>query len=490
VNEPRARSPRWESALALLASLATLASVHALTRAASLRAGLAPVLGAALWLVIAACAAGAAAGAALLWRARVRPGHGPGPVPALGGLLVVLVLAWGLALACAQPAQRLWAELALGLAAGLWSAWILLAGRRRGEPPRALRRLGLALVAVAASAVLAELALRAAAALLPLPLLARTHDAPRATIERFRCAPGQVHQGFACNERGFFDAPFARDGRPRAAVVGDSFGVGVVPHARHYTSVAEAGAGLEVANVGVAGCGPPEYLALLVDEVLPLEPELVVFALFAGNDLEFEAGARRGGLLHDWLARERVLLAELPGRLLRSLREGRSLAGAGAPAGDAALAPWLDEPLLEPPSLSAEAFLRLELERARRLDAADPAVLDELIAILREARDLVAPRPFAVLLIPDEFQVEDELWQALLAAAGRELERDALQQRLLPRLAAEGIPALDLLPILRAVAPLPDGRRHLYHARDTHWNARGNRVAGEALAEFLLESRR
>jgi hypothetical protein len=457
---------------------------------ASLRAGLAAVLGPALWVLIAACAAGAAAGAAVLWRARVRPGRLPGPAPALGGLLVVLVLAWALALAFAQPIQRLWAELALGLAAGLWNAWIWIAGRLQSEPPRALRGLGLALVVVAASAVLAELALRTTAAFVPLPLLARTHDAPRATIARFRCAPGQVHQGFACNERGFFDAPFTRDGRKRAAVVGDSFGVGVVPHGRHYTSVAEALLGVEIANVGVAGCGPPEYLALLVDEVLPLEPELVVFALFAGNDLEFETGARGRGFLHDCLSRERVLLAQLPGRLLRSLREGARLAGAGAPAGEAQLAPWLDEPLLEPPTLSPDAFLRLELERARRLDAADPAVLEELLAILREARDLLAPRPFAVLLIPDEFQVEDALWQAVRDTAGRELERDALQRRLLPRLAAEGIPTLDLLPVFRAVEPLPDGRRHLYHARDTHWNARGNRVAGEALADFLSGLRR
>jgi hypothetical protein len=44
---------------------------------------------------------------------------------------------------------------------------------------------------------------------------------------------------------------------------------------------------------------------------------------------------------------------------------------------------------------------------------------------------------------------------------------------------------LDLPPPLRAVPPLADGRRHLYHLRDTHFNARGNRAAGWALAEFV-----
>jgi hypothetical protein len=46
---------------------------------------------------------------------------------------------------------------------------------------------------------------------------------------------------------------------------------------------------------------------------------------------------------------------------------------------------------------------------------------------------------------------------------------------------------LDVLPVLRAVAPLPDGNRHLYSLRDTHFNRRGNRFVGRALADFLVE---
>ena len=482
------RPGRWDTALGALLSLATLAAVHGLARATSLRAGLAPVLGATLWLAIGGLVAGAAAGGVALWRARVDAPGRPGARAALGSLAVVLVAAWLVVLAWVQPIQRLWFDLALGIAAGAWSAWIALTwGRSAG---RSLRLAGAALVALALALPLAEVALRLAARVAPGALLARADAAPRATIERFRCAPGQVHQGFACNERGFFDGPFARDGRPRVAVVGDSFGVGVVPHARHYTTVAEGQLGVEVDNLGVAGCGPPEYLALLVDEALPLEPDTVVLALFAGNDLEFEAHAPPNAALDAFLSREQVLLALLPGRLLRLAREGEALTGAGAPVGDAESAAWLDDPSREPPSLSPEHFLTLETQRARTLGAPDPRVLEALAGLLVEARDLVAPRRFAVLVIPDELQVEDELWAAVRARAGVALERDGLQRRLLPRLAAEGIATLDLLPVLRAVEPLADGRRHLYHLRDTHWNARGNRVAGEALAAFLADLRR
>jgi hypothetical protein len=41
------------------------------------------------------------------------------------------------------------------------------------------------------------------------------------------------------------------------------------------------------------------------------------------------------------------------------------------------------------------------------------------------------------------------------------------------------------LPILRAAPPWTDGKKHFYHLRDTHFNARGNEIAGKALGEFL-----
>ena len=52
---------------------------------------------------------------------------------------------------------------------------------------------------------------------------------------------------------------------------------------------------------------------------------------------------------------------------------------------------------------------------------------------------------------------------------------------------AQGIPFLDLLPAARAVPAMADGQRHLYHLRDTHFNVRGNQMAGEQLAKFLKD---
>jgi hypothetical protein len=94
----------------------------------------------------------------------------------------------------------------------------------------------------------------------------------------------------------------------------------------------------------------------------------------------------------------------------------------------------------------------------------------------------------AVMLIPDEYQVDPEVFaraagRAGMPAATYDLERP--QRELAPALAVRGIPALDLLPpSRRAAADQP-----LYRPRDTHWNAAGNRLAASELARFLVDRR-
>jgi hypothetical protein len=94
------------------------------------------------------------------------------------------------------------------------------------------------------------------------------------------------------------------------------------------------------------------------------------------------------------------------------------------------------------------------------------------------------PIPLFFLLIPDEFQLEDELWRQV-ERPGYELDRP--QVEIGSWLASHGVEALDLLPVFREVRAAPDGQRHLYHRRDTHWNRRGNATAGAALAEWLRD---
>ena len=427
--------------------------------------------------------------------------------------VALVVLSWVVFLTWVQPFQTLWLQATFGLMSGVFGG-CLLVGRFVEGPARSRswRAADGLLFALALSLVVGELGLRAAASLQLSPLLARTGDGSRQHLARFRCAPGQVRFGFPCNALGYYDEAFLprEEGGSLVVSLGDSFSLGAVPHPLHYTSLLEQRLGVPVYNFGAPGIGPPEYVHMLVEEALPLDPDVVVVGVFVGNDLsyaEVDAGLPAAGV-RNWFQRDRVLLSVVARRLGRLAEERSRDAGTGglasvqgeqgpaeelSPAALSARFPWTADPALEEPTLSAEAFLRLETQRALEICAADPPNLDGFARRMLELRDAAGERPLVVMLIPDEFQVEDALWRAVEASAGVPLERDRPQRLVVPWLEVQGIPCLDLLPILRSVPqsqPAGPGdvpRRHLYHRQDTHFNARGNRVAADALASFLQE---
>jgi hypothetical protein len=92
---------------------------------------------------------------------------------------------------------------------------------------------------------------------------------------------------------------------------------------------------------------------------------------------------------------------------------------------------------------------------------------------------------FLVVLIPDEFQVNDALYGELTALpgiAGQPADRFLPQKRILEFCRKQKIDCLDLLPVLQEA----EKSGHTYHVRDTHWNARGNRIAAEAIESRLI----
>jgi len=274
-----------------------------------------------------------------------------------------------------------------------------------------------------------------------------------------------------------------------------------VPHAWHYTTVAEDLLDdTEILNLGAPGIGPPQYRVLLESEGLALAPDLVVVALFAGNDLETYRVPPPPGLW-TWMERRNVMLYLAWKRgsalLLERRRRGadtdaierglgRGLAAGLQTAEIERELPHLVDPTLERGIYSPEHYLEMELRRARLLgrpSEAEYATLREQLDALLAASGEV---PIAIVVLPDEFQVDDALWAEVLAAAdGEALERERFQRVVAEWGASRGVPVCDMLPELRAVPPWSDGRPRLYHLRDTHFNARGNRAAGEALARFL-----
>ena len=415
---------------------------------------------------------------------------------------VAAVATWLSFLLWVQPFQLLHLQLTAGVGAAAYAASLPLLRRLEARAPRAAHLLDLVAFSLATALVGLELGLRGWASLHPTPLLARVSAGPAVVVERFRCAPGEVRFGYPCNSRGYYDeellSPSEAGERQRIAVVGDSFSVGAVPHAYHYTTIAEELTGLRIDSLGVAGIGPPEYAHLVATEALPLSPDQIVVALFVGNDLDVEDPLESLSMpgLRSWLQRDQVLLLVVQERLGQDRGErrrggilevqGEADEARAVERAEAARAfPWVEDPGLEEATLDEEVFLDLEARRALTLCAGDPRGLGVVWRSLEAARAAAGPTPVRVLVIPDEFQVDDTLWQEVQRRAGVALERDRPQRLLARGLEARGFEFLDLLPLLRAETPLSDGRPHLYHLNDTHFNARGNRVAAQGLVELL-----
>lgn len=423
--------------------------------------------------------------------------------------LYTLLLATIAFLVFAQPFWVYYLQIATVMSFGLCAAFALCARVLARILPRGPRRVAdIALFNVCAILLVGELALRAWHAISPSPLLAPTDSSTIARLDRYRQEPGALYLGTPVNSKGYYDEEFdaAGDGdaRARIACIGDSFNVGVVPHELHYTSVAEReGEELRIDNYGIGGIGPSEYILLMRREVLATKPDAIVVSLFVGNDIA-EAGKGRVG--HRWLRsifdRGNIRLYLLPRRLRRlarehAMREGGAIAGVQGAESKAvrgldklrASFPWIEDPSLEKATFSEANFVEETTRRAMTVRATEKQHYARLEEDLREMQELCAQAgtKLFVILQAAEWQVEDDLWAKIHAKAGNSaaLDRDAAQRLSKDILDRLGIPYVDVLDDLRAAAALPDGKKHVFHLRDTHYNARGNRIVGEALGRWL-----
>lgn len=341
-------------------------------------------------------------------------------------------------------------------------------------PPRRFRKgaLYLALMALA-MALTGEGALRLLHAWRPSFVFAS------ADYNRFRGAPGAANYGDVLNSGGFNDrerAPLPAPGVRRVLCLGDSFVFGVVPRDATFTAVAEAAlaasalAPIELVNFGIPGTGPREYLALLEHEGLATAPHLALTFVFLGNDFfEFEEPA--------WWRRS--LLVELVRYLAKIAPAYRGSVIHGP-------ARYVDDR----PTLTRDAYLDMQRARSAVFDPRFEAyprqlrmVTGSLEAMAARAASIGAR--FAVVILPDETQVDAELRRAVPALdpprAKTDFDFERPNRDLARFLAEREIPVLDLVETFRTVG----SERALYRPQDSHFNLAGNQLAGRALAVWL-----
>jgi len=246
------------------------------------------------------------------------------------GTFLLLFLSVVVYLVFLQPFKMLYLVLYAGMVAGNLSVGVFL------SMIMARRRWFARLERVALSICLGLLALEVGPRFLSLisgsPLLARSSSVDN-TLRVHRFEPGEIFCGQPCNSLGFNDVePTRSEGGQLALLIGDSFVVGVVPRPLHFSSVAEeALSGLEISCLGVNGAGPGEYLELLRNPGMQLRPDLVLVALFVGNDLADALRYRpEYPVLRAFLDRERLASVQVLGRVATFFRErGRSAATPG-----------------------------------------------------------------------------------------------------------------------------------------------------------------
>jgi len=291
----------------------------------------------------------------------------------------------------------------------------------------------------------------------------------------YRLQPGPNPHGVFGNSLGFPDQEFVqakKTGTRRIAALGDSFSVGVcVPYEDNYLTLLEALLPqTEVYNFGVSSTGPREYRVLLAQEGWKYQPDMVLVPLFLGNDI-LEPIAVPELLRFNPDALYVELLAR---RGYRLLREYGRRPGAGKLYGP----------------LSDEGYLELasrHLSICRKVDS--PTEQQRWAFALEQLRGLFADCrahrvPVRVLLLPDEVQISKDLQARALKVRGwqaGDIDASLPNRRLLQFCANEQVPCLDLLPVFEQAGPAA------YEPNDSHWNKLGNRLAAEAVAEWLLK---
>jgi hypothetical protein len=394
--------------------------------------------------------------------------------------IVPVLLGW--LVAPADPGAAILAGVVVALVVAVWLDRFAPARVRTAlEASRALRILDLVLWNGALVLLALEVSLQVASRAVRSPLLTAPSAKARDLVQAYRFQPFATYLGMQTNAGGFHDTAWTVPKPPgvfRIVALGDSFNVGIVPYDENVLTLLErelsrrCGSPVEVANLGIASTGPREYLHVLNDEGRLLDPDLVLTCVFVGNDIGV---VREGSHLRpgNWLA------LAVGSRLSRMFDEWRRRAPPVAST---------EQPKIGAP-MSPERYLRMVVEDyLPTLGAAPPPSIERrwssTLEVVERIGALAGAGRHAIAVYPCEPQVDPELLAQGCRAAGVDpstIDLAGPGRRVAERFAPAGVPVCDLLPAF--AARRAEGRA--YEPNETHWNAHGNRIAAEALADWL-----
>ncbi len=392
-----------------------------------------------------------------------------------------------------------------------WMAWVLAAYRRlfcsheRSRANRRMKAIDLICMNCLVFLVLGEL-FSVGLNKTKLSILMKIENADAAArVSALRQEPGKQYFNFRLNSGGFHDEEFFAAEKSDLVVgfIGDSFGFGIVPYDFNFVTVAERQVEsyfkdsferIAIHNASMPGIAIDEYIWLLEVEILPLKPSFVVLCLFIGNDIHESADYSITSLqrycfqnwyLYQYLRKIGLFVKEYKSLRRSGVTHGRSNGKAQKTVGS--LPEYMTNTSKEKPFFSRDAFIQIESTRFEVCDPENPFIergYQGVFSGLRFFQDKLGDN-LLVVLMPDEFQVNDDLYTELLTIDPnfQSYERNYPQQRLTDFCKKRSIRCLDLLPTLRK-GQMQD---RTYHLQDTHLNAFGNKLVGSALGKELID---
>lgn len=306
-----------------------------------------------------------------------------------------------------------------------------------------------------------------------------------------------------------------RPNRAQIVAIGDSMTYGIAARAQEsWPAVLQELTGRSTYNMGLGAYGPLQYLYLLRERAMELQPETVVVGIYLGNDLldvfnlayqndnwaEYrlrdlgddnasrgfvidQPQAERGGLLsgfRNYLARVSVLY-----RLVTSLPILDRFRAVNVNSVDAGMYVF---------SLNGQATILTPSANRELMEVGDPQV-DTAIEITKRAilemNEIAADAniEFKVLMVPTkELVYSDVLSESGEMGAHPDMEaairnEEAIRADLFQFLGDSKLSYVDPLPVLREALRT----RVIYPFNDGHPNAAGYRLIAEQIAAALAE---
>lgn len=266
----------------------------------------------------------------------------------------------------------------------------------------------------------------------------------------------------------------------KVLAIGDSFiEAGIVPQEQTLPMRLAADLRAPVANLGQSGYGPQQELVVLQRFGLKLDPELVLWFFFEGNDLLDTA--RYQQVSQTW---EATIQAQNGFKSRSFTRNALFFAGelfAGSSPADGEEARRRSCTLTSAHG-TADQTLYFGYNAAP-LTANDLASLSVAEGALLEANaaTVASGAKFVLVFVPITYRVYHDLCDYPPDGYGRTWQLSDLPTRLGAWAAANNIAYLDLTPPLRAAAA---NGELVYFTDDGHWNSAGNAVGAAAVEQL------